>query len=90
MNRNRLCRTIFLATLPISLLCTRPSHAEFRAGAAAVDVTPQKFPVIVVGSMLSRTATEVHTPLFAKAIVLDDGKTRLAIVVVDTCALPRS
>jgi len=40
--------------------------------------------------MLSRTATEVHTPLFAKAIVLDDGATRLAIVVVDTCAMPRS
>jgi len=74
----------------ITLLCTRVGLAEFRAGAAAVDVTPQEFPVIVVGSMLSRTATEVHTPLFAKAIVLDDGKTRLAIVVVDTCAMPRS
>jgi len=72
------------------LLCARISLAEYRAGAAAVDVTPQEFPVIVVGSMLSRTATEVHTPLFAKAIVLDDGKTRLAIVVVDTCAMPRS
>ena len=55
-----------------------------------IDVTPQKFPVLVVGGMLSRTATEVHTPLFAKAIVLDDGKTRLAIVVVDSCAMPRS
>ncbi len=90
MFRNLLCRPIVLTVLSIMLFCTRGSLAEFRAGAAAVDVTPQKFPVIVVGSMLSRTATEVHTPLFAKAIVLDDGKTRLAIVVVDTCAMPRS
>jgi hypothetical protein len=79
-----------LTALSIALLCTRVSFAEFRAGAAAVDVTPEKFPVIVVGSMLSRTATEVHTRLFAKAIVLDDGKIRVAIVVVDTCAMPRS
>lgn len=90
MHRRLLCRTIVLTTLSIILICPRPGLAEFRAGAAAVDVTPQKFPVIVVGSMLSRTATEVHTPLFAKAIVLDDGETRLAIVVVDTCAMPRS
>ena len=90
MQRNLLCRPVVLTALLITLLCTRIGLADFRAGAAAVDVTPQEFPVIVVGSMLSRTATEVHTPLFAKAIVLDDGKTRLAIVVVDTCAMPRS
>ena len=90
MQRNLLCRPVVLTALLITLLCTRVGLAEFRAGVAAVDVTPQEFPVIVVGSMLSRTATEVHTPLFAKAIVLDDGKTRLAIVVVDTCAMPRS
>lgn len=90
MLRNLLCRPIVLAAMSITLLNARPSLAEFRAGAAAVDVTPQEFPVIVVGSMLSRTATEVHSPLFAKAIVLDDGETRLAIVVVDTCAMPRS
>ena len=90
MHRNLPCRAIVLTALWITLLCTRLSLAEFRAGAAAVDVTPQKFPVLVVGGMLSRTATEVHTPLFAKAIVLDDGRTRLAIVVVDSCAMPRS
>ncbi|MBL7134523.1 MAG: hypothetical protein ISS78_10530, partial [Phycisphaerae bacterium] len=84
MHWNLPCRPIVLTALSITLLCTRLSLAEFRAGAAAVDVTPQELPVIVVGSMLSRTATEVHTPLFAKAIVLDDGRTRLAIVVVDS------
>ena len=68
MSRNLRCRPIVLTALSILLLCTRFGLAEFRAGAATVDVTPQTFPVIVVGSMLSRTATEVHTPLLAKAI----------------------
>jgi hypothetical protein len=90
MPRNLLSRRIVLTALSITLLGARLSFAEFQAGAAAADVTPQKFPVTVVGSMLSRTATEVHTPLFAKAIVLDDGSARLAIVVVDSCAMPRS
>jgi len=84
------CRLIVVTALSITLLCSRLSLAEFQAGAAAVDVTPQKFPVFVVGGMLSREATEVHTPLFAKAIVLDDGTTRVAIVVVDSCAMPRA
>ena len=90
MHRNLPCRLVVLTALSVTLLCARLSFAEFRAGAAAVDVTPQKLPVVVVGGILSRTATEVHTPLFAKAIVLDDGQTRLAIVVVDSCAMPRS
>ena len=33
-------------------------------------------------------AKEVHKRLYAKAVVLDDGKTTSAIVVVDTCILP--
>ena len=61
-----------------------------RAGAAAVDVTPPEFPVIVNGSFLSRTASKAHDPLFARALVLDDGRTKLAIAVVDSCMMPRA
>ena len=63
--------------------------AEFQAGAAMVDVTPMQFPVFVNGGMLSRTVDQVKTPLHARAIVLDDGQTRLGIVVVDSCMLSR-
>ncbi len=59
------------------------------AGAAAVDVTPEKFPVIVNGMFLSRTADKAFDPVFARALVLDDRTTRLAIVVVDSCMMPR-
>lgn len=63
--------------------------AEFRVGATVVDVTPTQFPVLVNGGMLSRSADTVKTPLNARAIVLDDGRERLAIVVVDSCMMPR-
>jgi hypothetical protein len=90
MHRNRSQAWMVVVTLSFLLPGTVSAASDFRAGAAAVDVTPREFPVTVVGHMLARTATEVHTPLHAKAIVLDDGDTRLAIVVVDSCALPRS
>ena len=63
--------------------------AEFRAGAAVVDVTPTQFPVFVNGGMTSRSATESVTPVNARAIVLDDGQERIAIVIVDSCMMPR-
>lgn len=71
------------------LLAAAPAGAEFRAGAAVVDVTPRDFPVLVNGGMLSRSADRVKTPVNARALVLDDGRQRIAIVVVDSCMMPR-
>lgn len=61
----------------------------FRAGAASIDVTPATFPVLVNGGMTSATATRVKTPLHARALVVDDGKTKCAIVIVDSCMMGR-
>lgn len=63
--------------------------APLKAGAAAVDITPEKFPVIVNGSFTEKSANSAQDRLHARAIVLDDGSTRLAIVVVDSCMMPR-
>jgi len=60
-----------------------------RAGAAAVDITPTKFPVIVNGMFEQRTARGALDRLMSRALVLDDGKTRLAIVVVDNLMIKR-
>lgn len=62
----------------------------FRAGALAVDVTPKKFPVIINGGMTERTARGVVDPLHARCLVLDDGTMQIAMVVVDSCMVPRS
>jgi neutral ceramidase len=61
----------------------------FRAGAYAINVSPLKFPVIINGGMTERTADKITDPLHARCLVLDDGTTKIAIVVVDSCMMPR-
>lgn len=63
--------------------------AEFQAGVAVVDVTPTTLPAIVNGGLKSRSVGEVKTRLNTRALALADGKTKLVIVVVDSCMLPR-
>ncbi|MCX7824396.1 MAG: hypothetical protein N2689_02445, partial [Verrucomicrobiae bacterium] len=41
------------------------------------------------GGMQDRAATHIHDELHARCLALDDGKTRLVIVLCDTCLLPR-
>src|SRR5687767_6738639 len=62
---------------------------ELRAGTALVDITPTKFPVIVNGGFLEGSAKAVVDPLYARALVLANEQTMIAIVVVDSCMLPR-
>src|SRR5688572_33440803 len=81
--------TILLALVMGCLKLAGNAEAKLRARASAVDITPKEFPVIVNGMFEERTATKALDPLFAKCVVLDDGTTRLAIVVVDSCMLPR-
>ena len=76
-----------LATL---LLLATTGWAEFRAGSAKVDITPKVWPVQLVGSFSERLADKAHDPLFARAIVCDEGQTRLAIVIVDNCLIGRN
>lgn len=62
----------------------------FRAGAYAIDITPLDLPVIVNGGVRERLADKVNDPLHARCLVLDDGTKQIAIVVVDSCMIPRS
>lgn len=77
--------------LVLALVCLIPTfaNAEFKAGATVVDVTPDKFPVLVNGGMLSRTVDVVKTRVNARALALSDGKVKVVIVVVDSCMMPR-
>jgi hypothetical protein len=81
--------TRLLLLLLFVLVNWRTAHAELKAGAAMVDVTPLTFPVLVNGNMLAGTAMKATSKLHARAIVVDDGKQRAAIVVVDSCMMPR-
>ncbi|MCX7887596.1 MAG: neutral/alkaline non-lysosomal ceramidase N-terminal domain-containing protein [Verrucomicrobiae bacterium] len=57
--------------------------SALRAGAAAVDITPKLYPLSMPGMFTTRIAERAHDPLFARALVLSDDATTLAIVVVD-------
>jgi neutral ceramidase len=76
MKRIVLC--LVLATL---------AHADepttLRAGAAAVDITPTQFPMNMPGGFSANQAEKAHDPFHSRALVLDDGQTTLAMVVVD-------
>ena len=67
----------------------RALEPSLRAGAVAIDITPLKLPVIINGSMVQRTADKIVDRLHARCLVLDDGTTTIAIVVVDSCMMPR-
>ena len=78
--------------LPLAVLATgvgaqTPASASLRAGAAVADITPKKFPVPMSGSMTPRWAAQAHDPLSARAMVIDDGATRIAFCVIDSCAV---
>lgn len=78
-----------LALISLCLSAAPREPKQFRAGAAAVNVSPPKLPVIVNGMFLERIFNTVLDPVYARSVVLDDGKTRLAIVLVDSCMMPR-
>jgi len=61
---------------------------RLRAGAATSNITPP-LGVSLNGGMADRTADHVHDELHARALVLDDGAQRIAIVVCDSCMLPQ-
>lgn len=63
--------------------------AELKVGAAIVDVTPDQLPVLINGGMLTRSADQIRTRINARAIAITDGSESIAIVVVDSCMLPR-
>ena len=72
---------------------SQPSQSQpdqiLRAGAVAIDITPIKFPVGSSGSMTPRQAQLAHDPLHARCLVLDNGETKIAFAICDSCMIPR-
>mgnify|MGYP002621506430 CR=1 FL=1 len=66
--------------------------AALEVGFGAADITPaikDGQPVYLAGLESNRVATDVHDKLFARAVVLADGKRKIALVSVDSIGLPR-
>lgn len=72
----------------LALLAGTASGAEgVRVGFGRADITPEvgggSKPVYLAGYGQGREATGVHDPLWARAVVLEDGERRIALVSVD-------
>jgi hypothetical protein len=61
---------------------------RLRAGAATSNITPPLGEPIV-GNFTTPQATHVHDELHARCLVLDDGETRLAVVLCDNVGISR-
>ena len=65
-----------------------PTSGVFKAGAAASNITPP-LDEPIIGGWNSPPATHVHDELYARCLVLDDGRTRLVFVLVDSVGMSR-
>ncbi|MDP6442427.1 MAG: neutral/alkaline non-lysosomal ceramidase N-terminal domain-containing protein [Pirellulaceae bacterium] len=62
---------------------------DLKAGAAKADITPEHWPHPLVGTFSERLADKAWDRLHARAIVLQSGEESIAIVVIDSCYVPR-
>lgn len=86
---------VFICSLLLPFLVSGPVNAAdapkapLLAGAATSNITPD-IGGDVVGGFLPFPCTHIHDELHARCLVLDDGKTKLALVVCDLLGLHRS
>src|SRR5690554_6711462 len=80
---------LFSAVLSAGGLAAVPAENLFRAGASVSNVTPPLGKGIVGNFGTPPPAVHVHDELYARTLVLDDGSTQLAFVIVDNVAIKR-
>ncbi len=82
----------FRPLLLVFLGLTLAAHAQpvFRAGVAAVDISPTGFPRIIAGGFIEGRGEKLADKLFVRSFVVDDGKMKIAFAIVDTCMMEQS
>ena len=86
-------RTILLSCVCALILapigfCQERAGRVFKAGAATSNITPW-MGLSLAGQMRDRKVTGVHDELHVRALLLDDGATKLVFATVDSCMVPR-
>ena len=90
MHRRIAMTLIILGLVASGTFAQAAEEHPLRAGAATADITPQQWPVELIGSFSKRLAGHAWDRLNARAVVLDNVETRLAFVTVDSCLVPRA
>ena len=81
-------RTLVLLTASLLAVALPAAEPVFRAGAATSNVTPP-LGSSINGGFQDGKAAYIHDELHARCLALDDGKTQLVFVVVDSCVIGR-
>lgn len=89
-----MCRVTLAILMSISLLAASaaaqlPVKKQFQAGVATSNITPWLGGGLVGNFGTPPPAKYVHDELHARCFVLDDGKTRIALVVSDSIYISR-
>lgn len=79
---------MFAVLIPTSLSADE-STPNLRAGASTSNITPD-IGLDIIGGFSPIPSTHIHDELHARCLVLDDGKTKLALVVCDLLGIHRS
>lgn len=79
-----LCLTILATTSH----CPLRAEEALRVGFAKVDITPSQ-PTPMAGYYHGRLSTETHDPLWCRAVVIDDGANKAAIITLDLISTTR-
>ncbi len=82
-------RHLLLGLVLCFAVCSRADEPSFRAGAATSNITPD-IGGNIIGGFAPFPSKHVHDDLYARCLVLDDGTTKLAIVVCDLLGIHRS
>jgi neutral ceramidase len=80
---------VLAALTSAAAFAANPAQPPLQAGAATSNITPE-LGMKIVGGFAPYPASHVHDELHARCLVLDDGKTKLALVVCDLLGLHRS
>jgi neutral ceramidase len=78
---------MLIAAMALHGVAQTPASAVFRAGAATSNITPP-LGELIVGGWAPLPADDVHDELHVRALVLDDGTTKLALALVDNVGIP--
>jgi neutral ceramidase len=80
--------TYMIGLLACCVVAASAAERVFKAGAAHLDITPE-LGSLIVGGFSPFPAKHIHDPLYARALVLDDGAHRIALVVCDNVSIGR-
>src|SRR5262245_60019779 len=75
------------ASLQVQTTIGGAARGKLFAGASMANITPP-LGCAIAGNMTYTPASEIHDDLHVRSLVLDNGQTRLAFAVVDSCMVP--